>query len=214
MFPLLRTTHLASARLPRIFGSITPVFGPVPRLCRTYNHAPNLTTQTTITDQVTGEVITLSDPNHPEWGAYQNPPVQLAQDKDPYGKYDIPQLRRNVNDPLHIDEDLYDIWSPDYYQPVSDGTALKHNAVFFSLFFGLAAAVAFFELAPEKPAMPRSFPYNGLAESLGSGSEKDAFLYQVRPDTTAAQLGVLAADADVDAQREAYLRDNAVFIGR
>lgn len=187
-----------------------------PRLMalRTYNHAPNLTTQTTLTDHVTGEVITLADPSRPELGAYQNPPIQLAQDKDPYGKYDFPQLRRNFNEPLHSDEDLYDIWSPDYMQPVSDATALKHNAIFFSLFFGVAAAVAFFELNPEKPAMPRSFPYNGLAEFLGSGSEKDDFFYQVRPDTSANQAGVLADDSDVNTQREAYLRDNAGFIGR
>ena len=29
-----------------------------------------------------------------------------------------------------IDEDMLDLWSPDYYDHVSDSTALKHNAIF------------------------------------------------------------------------------------
>lgn len=181
---------------------------------RRFNYAPNLTTQTTITDHVTGEVITLADPERPECGAYQNPPVQLAQDKDPYGKYDFQQNRRNFNDPLHIDEDLYDIWSPDYLQPVSNTTALKHNAVFFSLFLGIVGVITYFELNPEKPAMPRSFPYNGLAQFLGSGSEEDDFFFQVRPDSSAATAGVLPDEADVKEQKEAYLQANAAFLGR
>lgn len=210
MLSLFRVVRMA-ARTGASTKTLAATFPVLKTATRAYNFAPNLTTKTTITDQLTGEVITLADPEHPELGAYQNPPIQLAQDKDPYGKYDLQQLRRNFNDPLHIDEDLYDIWSPDYYQPVSDGTALKHNAVFFSLFFGICAAVAIFELNPEKPAMPRSFPYNGLAEYLGSGSEKDDHFYQVRPDTTAEKAGVLAEDPDINTQKEAYMRDNAAF---
>lgn len=187
---------------------------PLAFMTRSYNHAPNLTTATTITDHVTGEVITLADPSRPECGAYQNPPIELAQNKDPYAKYDFQQNRRNFNDPLHIDEDLYDIWSPDYMQPVSDATALKHNAVFFGLFLSIVGAITYFELSPEKPAMPRSFPYNGLAEFLGSGSEKDDFFFQVRPDAEAQKAGILPEENDVNEQKEAYLRDNASFLSR
>lgn len=172
-----------------------------------------LTTKTTITDQSTGKVITLSDPQHPEIADYPNVAPRLAQDRDPYQKYDDPQNRRNFDEPLNINDDLYDMWSPDYFQFVSDKTALKHNAIFFSLVFGFGALIYYFELNPAKPAMPRSFPFGGLAKELGSGDEKDDEFYRVKPDTTAEQeLGFLASDDTVAQQKEAYLKENADFI--
>lgn len=172
----------------------------------------SLTTETTITDHATGRVIKLTDPAHPELADYPNPKPELAQDKDPYAKYDFPQMRRNYGDKLNIDDDLYDMWSPDYFQFVSDSTALKHNAIFFSTILALAGAVYFLELNPEKPAMPRAYPYNGLAKDLGSGSEKTDYFYKVRTDEGAAELGVLSEDDDVKAQRVAYEEANSDFI--
>lgn len=137
---------------------------------------------------------------------------KLALLKDPYAKYDFQQMRRNKNEPLSFDDDLYDMWSPDYYQFVPDKTALKHNGVFFGFIFSLCAAVAYFELAPEKPAMPRSFPSNGLAKSLGSGSDDTDYFYKVRSDALAEEAGFLADDADVVALKEAYVAANADFI--
>lgn len=171
-----------------------------------------LTTETTITDQATGRVIKLTDPAHPELADYPNVKPELAQNKDPYAKYDFPQLRRNFGDKLNINDDMYDMWSPDYFQFVSDKTALKHNAIFFSTILALAAGIYFFELNPEKPAMPRSFPYNGLAKDLGSGSEKTDYFYKVKTDDNAAAAGVLPDDADVKAQQTAYEEANAEFI--
>lgn len=171
-----------------------------------------LTTETTITDQATGRVIKLTDPAHPELADYPNVKPELAQNKDPYAKYDFPQLRRNYGDKLNINDDMYDMWSPDYFQFVSDKTALKHNAIFFSTILALAAGIYFFELNPEKPAMPRSFPYNGLAKDLGSGSEKTDYFYKVKTDDNAAVGGVLSDDADVKAQQTAYEEANAEFI--
>lgn len=172
----------------------------------------SLTTKTTITDHATGQVITLNDPNRPELGDYPNPKPQLAQDRDPYAKYDFQQLRRNKNEPLNMDDDLYDIWSPDYFQFVSDKTALKHNAIFFSLVIGFGTAIYFFQLNPEKPAMPRSFPYGGLARELGSGSAETDYFYRVKPDGDAEAAGVLPPDQDVADQRAAYEQANADFI--
>ncbi|ABN67629.1 predicted protein [Scheffersomyces stipitis CBS 6054] len=173
----------------------------------------SLTTKTTITDHATGRVITLTDPNRPEIGDYPDFTPQLAQDKDPYAKYDDPQNRRNLNDPVSINDDLYDIWSPDYYQFVSDKTALKHNAIFFSLVFGFGATIWYFQLNPEKPAMPRSFPFGGLAKELGSGSAEDDYFYRVKADTTAEQeLGFLGADNDTVANKDSYISQNSDFI--
>ena len=170
-------------------------------------------TKATIYDQVTGKTIQLTDPEHPEWADYKNPPPVLAQKRDPYAKYDDPQNRRNLNDPVNMDEDLYDIWSPDYYDFVSDSTALKHNGIFFGLLFGIAGVVAYFQLNPEKPAMIRSFPYNGLADSLGATSKEDASFYQNKPDVDAEkECGVLPEESDVASNRDAYEKSNASFI--
>ncbi|OBA19006.1 hypothetical protein METBIDRAFT_47208 [Metschnikowia bicuspidata var. bicuspidata NRRL YB-4993] len=163
-----------------------------------------LTTRTTITDQSTGETIRLTDPQNPLYADYPKVEPVFALQRDPYATYDFQQLRRNKNDPLTLDDDLYDMWSPDYFQTVDDKTALKHNAIFFSLFFGFGAFIAFWELNPEKPAMPRSYPYNGLAKSLGSGGEATDYFYRVRPDETAAAAGILADDVSVASQEEAY----------
>lgn len=171
----------------------------------------SLTTKTSIVDHATGKTIILTDPNRPQIADYPNPEPKLAQSRDPYQKYDFQQLRRNKNDPLNIDDDLYDMWSPEYYLFVSDKTALKHNAIFFSLIFSIAGAVAYFQLNPEKPAMPRSFPDNGLAQSLGSGDEKSDYFYKVRSDLTAKNSGILPAEEDLAAQKEAYLKANPDF---
>lgn len=174
----------------------------------------SLTTKTTITDQSTGRVITLTDPERPELADYPNPKPEFAQFKDPYAKYDDQQNRRNLNEPVNIDDDLYDMWSPDVFNHTSDSTALKHNAIFFSAVLGLGALVWMFELNPAKPAMPRSFPYGGLAKSLGAGDEESEAMYRVKPDTTAEQeLGMLPPDSALAEQREAYEKENAEFIG-
>ncbi|KAI5960920.1 hypothetical protein KGF57_001852 [Candida theae] len=170
-------------------------------------------TKATIYDQVTGKTIVLTDPEHPELADYKNPPPVLAQKKDPYVKYDDQQNRRNLNDPVNIDEDLYDIWSPDYYDFVSDSTALKHNGIFFGLLFGIAGVVAYFQLNPEKPAMIRSFPYNGLADALGATSKENASFYQNKPDLDAEkECGVLPEESDVASNRDSYEKSNASFI--
>ncbi|CAK7902820.1 hypothetical protein CAAN1_07S04544 [[Candida] anglica] len=172
-----------------------------------------LTTKNSIVDHTNGKVIKLSDPNHPELGDYPIITPVLAQSKDPYAKYDDQQNRRNNNDPLHHDEDMLDMWSPDYYQFVSDKTALKQNGIFFGLFFGFGAVLYYFQLNPEKPAMPRSFPYGGLAKELGSGSAEDDEFYRVKPDLTAeTELGFLTASEQIAENRKVYEKANAEFL--
>lgn len=183
---------------------------------RTAQRAPRvavraLTTKTTITDHLTGETIQLTDPKNPQYADYPKVEPQFALRRDPYATYDFQQLRRNKNDPLSLDDDLYDMWSPDYYQFVSDKTALKHNGIFLSLFIGFGAVITFWQINPEKPAMPRSYPYNGLAKSLGSGEESTDYFYRVKPDETASALGVLADEQSLASQQEAYKKANPDF---
>ena len=181
--------------------------GAVPRLSR------SLTTNRTITDHTTGRIITLTDPERPEIADYPNPKPEFAQFKDPYAKYDDQQNRRNLNDPVNIDDDLYDMWSPDVFNHTSDSTALERIGIFFSRVFGFGAAIWYFELNPAKPAMPRSYPYGGLAKTLGAGSEDDEGFYRVKPDTSAEQeLGFLQADNTIAEQKDAYIKENSDFI--
>ena len=183
------------------------------RICLTRTYASASSTKATIYDQTNGQTIELADPEHPEFADYKNPEFVLKQTLSPYAKYDDPQNRRNKNDPMHTDEDLLDMWSPDYYDYVSDSTALKHNAVFFGLIFGVASIIYYFQLYPEKPAMIRSFPYNGLADSLGSTSKEAAPFYQNKPDLTAeSECGVLPADNDIVSNQKLYETENADFI--
>ncbi|GEQ71984.1 hypothetical protein JCM33374_g5670 [Metschnikowia sp. JCM 33374] len=171
----------------------------------------SVTTKTTITDHLTGETIKLTDPKHPQYADYPNVEPRFASSRDPYATYDFQQLRRNKNEPMNIDEDMYDMWSPDYYQFVSDKTALKHNGIFLSLFIGFGLVIAFGEINPEKPAMPRSYPYNGLAKSLGSADEATDYFYRVRPDETAEAAGILADDVSLASQEEAFKKANPDF---
>ncbi|CAK9439610.1 uncharacterized protein LODBEIA_P37100 [Lodderomyces beijingensis] len=166
----------------------------------------------TIFDLPTGKTIVLADPERPEFGDYKNPKPVLAQDKDPYQKYDDQQNRRNLNDPVHIDEDMLDVWSPDYYDFVSNKEALKQNGIFFGLIAGVAAIVAYLQLNPEKPAMIRSYPFNGLANELGATSEDNAAFYQAKPDLSAEkECGVLPADGEIESNKKEYLAENKGF---
>lgn len=129
------------------------------------------------------ELTTKPNPD-PLLAEYPDFKPELYFDRDPYNKYDDQQNRRNFDEPLHINDDMLNMWSPDYYQPVSDATGLKYNAVFFGG-IGIFAATLYYFFYPEKPAMPRNYPHGGLAQALGASGEEDAPLYAARIDKTA-----------------------------
>lgn len=117
----------------------------------------------------------------PLLGDYPDIKGDLYFKRSPYVKYDDQQNRRNFNEPLDPNDDLLNMWSPDYYQPVSDATALKYSAVFFG---GIAtfAGILYTFFYPEKPAVPRNYPYGGLAKDLGSGNQEEDHLHAARID--------------------------------
>ncbi|GMM38855.1 hypothetical protein DASC09_061940 [Saccharomycopsis crataegensis] len=120
----------------------------------------------------------------PLLGGY--PPIQtdLYFNRDPYKKYDDQQNRRNFDEPLDPEDDMKNMWSPDYYQPVSDLTALKYNGIFFGSLITIGTVLYFF-FYPEKPAVPRNYPHGGLAKALGAGNEEEAKFLHARVDKTA-----------------------------
>ncbi|CAI5758016.1 unnamed protein product [Candida verbasci] len=197
----LRSTKLSTNY--RILSSIKSI--------RSY--ATDSSKPATIYDQTTGETITLADPQHPEYADYKNFPPQFAQKKDPYLKYDDQQNRRNKNDPVNMDADMYDIWSPDVYDFRSNTTALKQIAIFFGSIFGFAGIIYYFQLNPEKPGNIKSYPYDGLAKELGSTSKDNDYLYQAQPDTTAEEeCGILPADKTIEENKAKYIKENEKFI--
>lgn len=116
------------------------------------------------------------------FGDYPEVPKTYAQHNDPYKKYDDQQGRRNFNEPLKPYNELYDVWSPDRYDLVSDWVALRNNLIFAA---GIIAFGTFIYnyAAPEKPAIPREYPHNGLLTALG-GTEEETY-NQARVDTSA-----------------------------
>ncbi|KAI5965271.1 uncharacterized protein KGF55_001491 [Candida pseudojiufengensis] len=113
-----------------------------------FNPQSNIIAVRTYADH--GKTMIQSFPDPSKWEDFPNP--QLAQDKDPYKKYDDPQNRRNLNDPVHTEEDMYDIWSPDHYDFISDSRALKQNLIFFGSIFGIAFTILYFHLNPDQQA--------------------------------------------------------------
>ncbi|KAK9346091.1 putative NIAM subunit of mitochondrial NADH:ubiquinone oxidoreductase [Lipomyces starkeyi] len=111
-------------------------------------------------------------------GDYPDYPYVSNQSRDPYEKYDDQQLRRNYNDPLHEDDDMLNMWSPDIHDFVSDGQAFKSILYFFAT-VGVGSYICTYFM-PEKPAAPRVYP-NGLFKELG-GSEDFEEVYAANVD--------------------------------
>jgi NADH dehydrogenase (ubiquinone) 1 beta subcomplex subunit 8 len=66
---------------------------------------------------------------------------------------------------MHEREEMYSMWGPDIPH-VAPATALRHFTIAVSGFvaFGLLCN---YVLVPERPAIPRQFPYDGLVKELG-----------------------------------------------
>ncbi|ODV86493.1 hypothetical protein CANARDRAFT_27689 [[Candida] arabinofermentans NRRL YB-2248] len=105
----------------------------------------------------------------------------MPQKRDPYAKYFDQQNRRNFGEPMHPYQDMIDIWAPDYIDFVDDKIALKHFTLFFAGLLSFAGLIYALDLWPERPNMPRSYPYEGLYRDLG-GREGEQELYSARID--------------------------------
>lgn len=109
---------------------------------------------------------------------------ELYYKRDPYGDWDDVQNRRNLNEPLHPDEDILNLWSPEYYDTVPDSTAVKWWIYFFSG-IGIYAGFMYFFVTPGRRGVPRSYPHDGLSRAMGARDEKEADILGARIDKTA-----------------------------
>jgi NADH dehydrogenase (ubiquinone) 1 beta subcomplex subunit 8 len=97
-------------------------------------------------------------------GGYENPLPVKRQFRDPYGDWWDKQERRNYGEPVHEDNDILGMFSPEEYTHSTPGKAVFQIGCFVAAVFTLCGVVAMYY--PDKPSAPREFE-GGLERELG-----------------------------------------------
>ncbi|KAF8554629.1 hypothetical protein OG21DRAFT_1462274 [Imleria badia] len=100
----------------------------------------------------------------PQLGDYPELPWQSRQTLPPRGWWDQ-QMRRNFGDPVPEYEEVLSMWGPDI-SAVPPRTALFQFTLAASAFVGFGFLCKFV-LVPERPTVPREYPFSGLVQELG-----------------------------------------------
>ncbi len=90
---------------------------------------------------------------------------------------------------MHEHEEMYSMWGPDIPH-VDPATSLRHFTIAVSGFvaFGLLCN---YVLVPDRPAVPRQFPFDGLVKELGGlEANKVSIFVLMRPHVTSLTLFV------------------------
>ncbi|ODQ81750.1 hypothetical protein BABINDRAFT_174361 [Babjeviella inositovora NRRL Y-12698] len=103
--------------------------------------------------------------------------------RSPYAKWDDPQNRRNFNEPVSDKYDFYEMWTADVYTTTSDKQAVRWFLTYVGVFAGACYGLSF--LFDGKIAMPRNYPYGGLARELGARNAEEAEIYRSHIDKSA-----------------------------
>ncbi|KXN80889.1 hypothetical protein AN958_06933 [Leucoagaricus sp. SymC.cos] len=106
-------------------------------------------------------------PDYPQlpWNSRQNLPAK---------GWDDMLLRRNYGDPLHEQEEVLSMWGPDIPPAgLTAQSALRQLLAAFAAFATLGFVIKNYGI-PERPAVPRTFPYDGLVKELGGVEELKA----------------------------------------
>ena len=104
----------------------------------------------------------IDDPNMN--GGYINPPRIPRQFRDPYADWWDKQERRNYGEPVHEDNDILGIFSPEEYTHFKPGFGAVLFGVFVAAFLGVVGVVKVYY--PDIPAVKRGFE-GGLDRELG-----------------------------------------------
>ncbi|THC93757.1 hypothetical protein EYZ11_006765 [Aspergillus tanneri] len=97
-------------------------------------------------------------------GNYENPPRVKRAFRDPYGGWWDQQEKRNFGEPVHEENEILGVFSPEQYTHVTARKGFFHLGVFVATFLGLCGVVSL--SYPDKPSAPRTFP-DGLEKELG-----------------------------------------------
>ncbi|PIG80299.1 C2 domain protein [Aspergillus arachidicola] len=112
-------------------------------------------------------------------GNYQNPPRVKRAFRDPHGDWWDKQERRNFGEPVHEENEILGVFSPEQYTHVTSRKGFFHLGVFVATFLGFCGLVSFYY--PDKPSVPRTYP-EGLEKELGGphAVKCEFFLFQVQ----------------------------------
>lgn len=97
-------------------------------------------------------------------GKYPNPPREKRQFRDPYENWWDKQERRNFGEPVHEDNDILGVFSPEQHTHVSPSKGFFHLSCFVAAVLGLSGVVSL--MYPDRPTIPRTFP-DGMEKELG-----------------------------------------------
>lgn len=84
--------------------------------------------------------------------------------RDPYGGWWDAQEKRNFGEPVHDDNEVLAVFSPEQYNHVSSRKGFFHLGVFVVTFLGLCGVVSLYY--PDKPSAPKTYA-DGLEKELG-----------------------------------------------
>jgi len=122
-------------------------------------------TTTPLTSRVQVRCLSQADVEDPNMnGGYINPPAEKRQFRDPYADWWDKQERRNYGEPVHEDNDILGMFSPEEYTHFKPGKGVLLLGTFVATVLGLCAVV--YQYYPDKPSAPRAFP-GGLDIELG-----------------------------------------------
>ncbi|KAF2768823.1 hypothetical protein EJ03DRAFT_273550 [Teratosphaeria nubilosa] len=105
----------------------------------------------------------MQNGNYPDPNLTSALPVK-RQFRDPYADWWDKQERRNYGEPVHEDNDILGIFSPEEYRHFTPAWGGVLVGCFVATFTGLCLVVGRFY--PDKPAVPRTFE-GGLEEEMG-----------------------------------------------
>ncbi|KAJ6521314.1 hypothetical protein B0H19DRAFT_1204048 [Mycena capillaripes] len=105
----------------------------------------------------------VKEPN-PQLNGYPELPNVSSQYRNPLG-WDDKLLRRNFGDTVHHHEEVNSMWGPDV-PVIPPDRALRQFFIAAGCFVGAGLFMRTF-LVPERPAIPREYPFNGLEVELG-----------------------------------------------
>lgn len=104
----------------------------------------------------------VEDPNMN--GGYINPPRIPRQFRDPYADWWDKQERRNYGEPVHEDNDILGMFSPEEYTHFKPGWGAACVGMFVATFLGVVSVVRVFY--PDMPAVKARYE-GGLDRELG-----------------------------------------------
>jgi NADH dehydrogenase (ubiquinone) 1 beta subcomplex subunit 8 len=84
--------------------------------------------------------------------------------RDPYGGWWDAQEKRNFGEPVHEENEILGVFSPEQYTHVSSRKGFFQLGAFVVTFLGLCGVVSLYY--PDKPSVPRTYP-DGLEKELG-----------------------------------------------